>query len=208
MRLPASMRPRRIRRGMNLAAGVAEFAGEFRPASMRPRRIRRGMDPGRIGGELLPNGDRLGFNEAPANSPGNARRCRAGFNEAPAIRRKERPVPASMRPRRIRRGMRFATTPSRAHPDTTSTGFNEAPANSPGNARTRRPVPIDGVASMRPRRIRRGMACRRSHGDAPVTPRASMRPRRIRRGMLEREWRPSMRPRRIRRGMRSSDALQ
>ena len=61
-----------------------------------------------------------------------------------------------MRPRRIRRGMRpFGWC------WTACTGFNEAPANSPGNGAPRGDRPVQGMASMRPRRIRRGGMARR-----------------------------------------------
>ena len=61
------------------------------------------------------------FNEAPANSPGNGR-PHVGRHVAVPVR------------------------------------FNEAPANSPGNAATATAAAcIKGLASMRPRRIRRGM---------------------------------------------------
>ena len=83
------------------------------------------------------------FNEAPANSPGNFRSgCASaaappGFNEAPANS-----------PGNMTRAI-WSMVPS--------SGFNEAPANSPGNdGAVPLASPAFDIASMRPRRIRRG----------------------------------------------------
>ena len=155
---------------------------------MRPRRIRRGMrrrsrrllrEPGNGPTDASPWAT-FRFNEAPANSPGNASTASAAT--------RDRTV-ASMRPRRIRRGMRSCSC------DRTAPGgcFNEAPANSPGNEETRDRQPVS-TASMRPRRIRRGMRIQSATLAAP-TGAASMRPRRIRRGMVgkPRSWHESIR---------------
>ena len=89
----------------------------------------------------------LGFNEAPANSPGMGRGFAArrgpasgGFNEAPA----NSP------------GMAFTIIGILG---VKAPGFNEAPANSPGMAVDGKHVHVGSApASMRPRRIRRGWA--------------------------------------------------
>ena len=93
-----------------------------------------------------------------------------------------------MRPRRIRRGWArsFGGCPADESPHD---GFNEAPANSPGLAcsgleRGQLHWGAD-MASMRPRRIRRGWAAPAVHITRRHDVRclaASMRPRRIRRG--------------------------
>ena len=187
----ASMRPRRIRRGTKLT-----FPGKFitgtcfneAPANspgngywcLTRGRIRRRFNeapansPGndaQICADLAMLA--LRFNEAPANSPGNGRTLqfqfmdRSGFNEAPANSPGNAPTPSGAR----------RPPPPR---------FNEAPANSPGNA-ARTPSRGDSgpVASMRPRRIRRGTSRKSARGRSP-RPRASMRPRRIRRGTVSR----------------------
>ena len=134
-------------------------------ASMRPRRFRRGI-PDRLGD---PGPVDTRFNEAPAISPGNhdrrrdlrrprliasmrPRRFRRGIRSADSNRR--RSACASMRPRRFRRGI----------PDRASgrhrllSGFNEAPAISPGNrCRYQQRFGLCDRASMRPRRFRRGI---------------------------------------------------
>ena len=116
---------------------------------MRPRRIRRGWTAP-VAADILPRGR---FNEAPANSPGMARRTMMrcawrdlSFNEAPAnspgmarlrALAGRKGADASMRPRRIRRGWTSGTTTASG----TSISFNEAPANSPGMDG----VPVDPV---------------------------------------------------------------
>ena len=172
------------------------MAGNRRPstvisaASMRPRRIRRGWPWDDKGG-------RWRFNEAPP--PGMA----GPGPETQATKRT-----ASMRPRRIRRGWAERRVEMRQNE---GTGFNEASANSPGMAPSRYSRFSLGraVASMRPRRIRRGWLARRSKRRDPADNVASMRPRRIRRGWafardsaLADTTLASMRPRRIRRGWR------
>ena len=139
--------------------------------------------------------------------------------------KKTRIKAASMRPRRIRRGNARRWSASR----TSTAGFNEAAANSPRKHRREVRARVDhcgfneaaansprkhadeqqsdflDLASMRPRRIRRGNGWLHRHGDQRHRD-ASMRPRRIRRGNLRSPARPtgrnpaSMRPRRIRRG--------
>ena len=121
--------------------GRARPGNEVQRASMRPRRFRRGKPgPG-------PDGLRRSassFNEAPAIPPGKtpcsraiARAHRGCFNEAPAIPpgktgQLERIdcafAPASMRPRRFRRGKPAETAPDGG----LRIGFNEAPAIPPG----------------------------------------------------------------------------
>ena len=155
---------------------------------MRPRRFRRGMPPEPpILGHL-----RRRFNEAPAISPGN--------NDATLS--PSRSMTASMRPRRFRRGI---ASPASSRPGR-APRFNEAPAISPGNRRRPdRVAPRYGRFNEAPA-ISAGESARapvRQH-DEEI---ASMRPRRFRRGMRSRPcgsggWRrASMRPRRFRRGM-------
>jgi hypothetical protein len=83
-------------------------------------------------------------------------------------------------------------------------GFNEAAANLPRNC-GRSGFGLGLIASMRPRRICRGIQIY-THAACQV-PRASMRPRRICRGIMRVPsgsfglWHASMRPRRICRGI-------
>ena len=145
---------------------------------MRPRRIRRGMLPVslecRVAGVAA-------FNEAPANSPGNAvdkplmlrlgdipsmrpRRIRRGMRQR--RHRATQHESPSMRPRRIRRGM----ADRGQHDPRRGAAFNEAPANSPGNVATVEAPARRDHPSMRPRRIRRGMSWLRSAGGPQSPP--------------------------------------
>ena len=155
------MRPRRIRRGTVPPAHAPVLDRQH--ASMRPRRIRRGTRSSPRTARAL----HRCFNEAPANSPGNASlrsstaRVRPCFNEAPA----NSPGNGA----------------GRTAPGPPGSGFNEAPANSPGNGHLcRREVRRRRAASMRPRRIRREPPWTALPRPPPLM--ASMRPRRIRRG--------------------------
>ncbi len=159
-------------------------------ASMGPRRIRRGErgrcardDPGAVlqwgHGEFAVENDlpcpvsrraAAGFNGATANSPWRTRDVRE-------VRSGERP--ASMGPRRIRRGE--PELEQRWH-DVGGDGFNGATANSPWRTQHLQDEELSAAqASMGPRRIRRGEQLRRGHRRA-VGQAASMGPRRIRRG--------------------------
>ena len=163
-RADASMRPRQIRRGVVslmvhlpcLYGGFNEapadspgsdrkrrsISNAIRLASMRPRQIRRGVARPSSGRRDTACG---GFNEAPADSPGSGHQAFdvGACREVPASMRPRqirrgvvddllRDVelrPASMRPRQIRRGVRpCGRTRSRR-----AAGFNEAPADSPGS---------------------------------------------------------------------------
>ena len=85
---------------------------------------------------------------------------------------------ASMRPRRFRRGI----AGSRRTATASRTGFNEAPAISPGNRPGASSTAVGpAAASMRPRRFRRGIV--EEILAVVARGRASMRPRRFRRGI-------------------------
>ena len=110
IRVLASMRPRRIRRG-NVGDGPRRTRPE--DASMRPRRIRRG------------NGEKSDGSSLPPFASMRPRRIRRG-NEPVEFSDTDRSS-ASMRPRRIRRGNRSTSVATCA----TGNCFNEAAANSP-----------------------------------------------------------------------------
>ena len=129
---------------------------------MRPRRIRRGRAWAGIGAGIGSSG----FNEAAANSPRKVsavfrpHELRSRFNEAAA----NSPRKGRFAPRTVGRAQ----------------SFNEAAANSPRKEVGHAGLQRARVASMRPRRIRRGRGAP-GRADRQRGP-ASMRPRRIRRG--------------------------
>ena len=159
---PASMRPRRCRRGRPEPASPDPPAA--RPASMRPRRCRRGRQEEQGG-----DGDA----EPASMRPRRCRRGRPGRHQRIAGRGR-----ASMRPRRCRRGRRSCRRRQRAGRGS----FNAAtplPAWKTSSRPTTRKLPCScfnaatplpawktwpgpagrgswGLASMRPRRCRRG----------------------------------------------------
>jgi len=168
-----------------------KFTLELTAASMEPRRIRRGNVH-----VSARNGRGAGFNGAAANSP----RKRGGVPRPPGRQR------ASMEPRRIRRG-NPTTKPARSPKATglqwsrgefaAETSRRQCPPLwrarlqwSRGEFAAETPMrgsgmPAGYVASMEPRRIRRGNS-ERCSTTVPSRTQASMEPRRIRRGNFRR----------------------